>query len=44
MSPKFSFVSAVEQVFGSLAGSIAGRPDSAEDRLARRAANDAEQR
>lgn len=45
MSPKrFSFVSTLESLFGTMAGAMSERATSVEDRLALRAANDAAQR
>lgn len=45
MSPKrFSFVSTIEMVFGAMAGAMTDRSLSTRERLALRAANDAEQR
>ena len=44
MKKRFAFVATLESAFGALAGASAGSPVSAEDRLLRRAANDAAQR
>lgn len=41
---RFAFVATLESAFGALAGASVGTPASAEDRLLRRAANDAAQR
>ena len=41
---RLAFAATLESAFGAFVGASAGSPDSAEDRLLRRAANDAAQR
>lgn len=41
---RLSFVATLEMVFGAMNGTFNGSTSSAEDRILRRAANDAEQR